>query len=785
KLEQSIIDAEVVKKTREADEFAHLLFDAMPVSCDLWDEECKILDCNEEVVRLFRFANKDEYRKRFFECSPQYQPDGRLSVDKLHELLDKTFKDGSIHTEWMHQDIHGEPIPMTIHAKIVNHHGKKIVAAYKYNMREELKAQEQAKEAEKKAQLMFSSMPLCCWMLYEDFTIIDCNQETINLFKLKGKLDSIGVFQSLLPEVQPNGNNSMEMAHEMVSKAFINGYGRFEWLHQTMDGEPIPCEVILVRSEYEGKRVILSYLRDLREQKKMFAAEAASYAKTAFLSNMSHEMRTPMNAIIGMTAIGKNTSDMARKDYAFEKIEDASTHLLGVINDVLDISKIEANMLELSPIEFDFERMLYKVVSVVNFRMNEKRLKFSVNVDGKAPRFIIGDDQRLAQVIMNLLSNAVKFTPEMGVVSLNVSLKGEEDGCCELRVEVADSGIGISREQQKKLFMAFSQAESGISRKFGGTGLGLVISKRIVELMGGELWVESELGEGARFIFTVKAERGNKTVKSLLAPGVGWDTIRILAVDDMLETREYFKDMFAHLHVRCDVAADGFEALRTIRENGAYDICFVDWRMPGMDGIELTKKIKEEDGKPCVVVMISAYNWDEVKDLAAQAGVDKYLLKPLLSSAILDCVNDCLSKDEAGQSASRAADGEFAGRRILLAEDIEINREIVLSLLEGSGMEIDCAETGVEALAMMETEPEKYDLIFMDVQMPRMDGLEATRRIRALPSRHCAQIPIIALTADVFKDDIGRCLAAGMNGHIGKPLDMVEVYATLRKYLRT
>jgi signal transduction histidine kinase/DNA-binding response OmpR family regulator len=618
-------------------------------------------------------------------------------------------------------------------------------------------------------------------MWFEDLTLIDCNQEAVNLFGLKTKQGFKDIFMKLSPEYQPDGRKSMETALEEVRKTLVGGHSRFEWLHQTISGDPIPCEVTLVRSEYNGQKIILAYARDLREQKKMLAAEAASHAKSAFLSNMSHEMRTPMNAIIGMTTIGRNAADMERKDYAFSKIENASTHLLGVINDVLDISKIEANMLELSPMEFDFERMLHTVVSVINFRMEEKRLDFKVNMDDKLPRFIVGDDQRLAQVIMNLLSNAVKFTPEGGKIQLGASMIGESDGLCELQIEVTDSGIGISPEQQERLFKAFSQAESGISRNYGGSGLGLAISKRIVEMMGGEIRVESELGKGARFSFTIKAAKGTRSIRSLLAQGVNWETVRILAVDDMDETLEYLKSVFDRLNVKCDTAAGGVEALQMIKENGEYDICFIDWRMPGMDGIELTRLIKSGVSKPSVVVMISAYNWEEIKETAAQVGVDKYLVKPLLSAAIIDCVNDCLGIESCEEG--QAVYSKFTDKHILLAEDIEINREIVLALLDGTGLEIDSAENGIEALAMVKAAPDKYDLILMDVQMPKMDGLEATRLIRGLPSPHCMEIPIIAMTANVFKDDIAECIGAGMNDHIGKPLDMDEVHKKLRKYL--
>ena len=391
-------------------------------------------------------------------------------------------------------------------------------------------------------------------------------------------------------------------------------------------------------------------------------AESASKAKSEFLANMSHEIRTPMNAIIGMTAIGMKAEGIENKDNALKKISDASSHLLGIINDVLDMSKIEANKFELAPIEYNFERMTQKAIAVVKFRMDEKHQLLSVNMDKNIPRFVVGDEQRLIQVITNLLSNAVKFTPEGGKIDFNAALLKEEDGVYDLRIEVADSGIGISSEQQERLFGAFEQAESGTSRQYGGTGLGLVISKNIVEMMDGKIWVESELEKGARFIFTVKAGRCERQ-------------------DDLpnKNTKEY----------------------------------------PG-----------------------------------------------------------------AAPDEDDASDSDFRGKRLLIVEDIEINREILLSLLENTGLIIDCAENGKEALDMVAAADDAYDIIFMDMQMPEMDGLESARRIRALPDPRSAVIPIIAMTANVFKDDIEACLSAGMDDHLGKPIDFRRVLAILRRYLK-
>jgi CheY-like chemotaxis protein/two-component sensor histidine kinase len=485
-----------------------------------------------------------------------------------------------------------------------------------------------------------------------------------------------------------------------------------------------------------------------------------------------------------MTEIGKTSTDVDRKSYALSRIRDASSHLLGVINDILDMSKIEANKLELSPIEFNFDRMIQKVITVINFRVEEKHQKFTVNVDNKLPYFIIGDDQRLTQVIVNLLSNAVKFTPEGGEIRLDMSLASENGRIYELRVEVTDNGIGMSAEQQEKIFQAFIQADSGISREFGGTGLGLAISKRIVELMGGNIWVESEPGKGTHFNFTVKLERGTKSPLSLLAPGVTWENVRILVVDDAPETREQFRDLFDSLNIKYDLAADGFEANKKIEEHGQYDIYFIDWLMPGMDGIELTRRIKAHNGEVSMAVIITAADWDSISDDAHKAGVNKRLLKPLSSSMIIDCVNDFFASEQ-DEGAPDIKSGVFEGKKMLLAEDIEINREILISLLEDTGLLIDCAENGKQALNMIEAAPDKYDIVLMDMQMPQMDGLEATRRIRALPALSGIDLPVIAMTANVFKDDIENCLAAGMNDHLGKPIDIDILVEKLHTYLKT
>jgi two-component system, sensor histidine kinase and response regulator len=519
--------------------------------------------------------------------------------------------------------------------------------------------------------------------------------------------------------------------------------------------------------------------------KQQAEAEASIRAKSAFLANMSHEMRTPMNAIIGMTTIGKSAAAVERKDYCFTKIEDASTHLLGVINDILDMSKIEAGKFELSPDEFNFEKMIQRVVNVVNFRADEKQQKFTVHIDNAIPLTLITDDQRLAQVIINLVGNAVKFTPEHGSINLNARFLGEEDGLCTIEIAVSDTGIGISAEQQKNLFTSFQQAEIDTTRRFGGTGLGLAISKNIVEMMGGKIDVKSYPGNGSVFTFTIRAKKGTQTRQRLLANSINRDNVRILAVDDDPDILSYFKNIAQQLGVSCDTAANGAEALNLVEQNGPYNIYFVDWKMPGMDGITLTRALKAQPSgsENSVAIMISAVEWNAIEDEAKEAGVNRLLPKPLFPSTIADVIDNCLGVEDRVKEKKIEIAGIFAGRCILLAEDMEINREIVMTLFEPTQLEIDCAENGLEVVRKFNELPDKYDLIFMDVQMPKIDGYEATRRIRAMDIPKAKTIPIIAMTANVFREDIEKCVNAGMNNHVGKPINFEEVLNKLRFYL--
>lgn len=558
-------------------------------------------------------------------------------------------------------------------------------------------------------------------------------------------------------------------------------------------------QVVLLRNQFYILAVLLfismsvtlatGYLGFKSYRKEVAKAEVANVSKSIFLANMSHEIRTPMNAIIGMTSIGKNSSEMDQKDYCLSKIEGASSHLLGVINDILDISKIEASKFELSYSEFNFEKMLEKVTGVINFRVEERKQDFFVYIDKNIPCIIKSDEQRLAQVITNLLSNAVKFTPDGGAVCLEARLLSIDNSFCTLQLAVSDTGIGITAEQRTRLFHAFEQADSSISRKFGGTGLGLAISKRIVEMMHGQIRVDSENGNGSTFTFTMRAELGAETRAAQGITALAGERPRIFALDAAARHREYLKEIAQRFGLAWEEAAEAESVLALLAgryaADAALNICFVDWRVQGFADMSLPRRLKASGARVAVVAAAPVSEWTKLETLARASGVDTHISKPFFPFSVEACILECLGlrrPERHGGAAHDAASEDFAGRRVLLAEDVAINREIVLELLKPTALEIICAENGLEAVNRFKEERLLFDLILMDVQMPDMDGYEATRQIREFEAAAGGHVPIIAMTANVFKEDIDKCLEAGMDGHLGKPLDFNEVLQVMRGF---
>ena len=540
------------------------------------------------------------------------------------------------------------------------------------------------------------------------------------------------------------------------------------------------------------KSDITDVLRKQREHNELladalFEAEQANIAKTAFLSSMSHEIRTPMNAIIGLDSIALKDPDISEQTREYlTKIGGSAKHLLNLINDILDMSRIESGRMVLSNEEFSFREMLEQINTMINGQCQDKGLSYDCRILGLVDDYYIGDDMKLKQVLINILGNSVKFTPEGGTVSFSVEKVAQFEDKATMRFVMKDTGIGMDKEYLPKIFEAFSQEDSGKANKYGSTGLGMAITKNIVEMMNGDIAVESEKGAGTTFTVTVTLKKTDK--KAGYADNIRPQDMRILVVDDDEVDCEHARLILGEIGISADVSLSGTEAIEKVRlahaRQESYNLILVDWKMPKQDGIEVTRKIREIVGDDSAIIILTAYSWDDVKEEALEAGVDNFMAKPLFATGVLDEFQAAIQKKNIGkpEEVHRA---ELSGRRILLAEDVMINAEIMKELLAMREMEVDHAENGQLVLEMFEKSEENYyDAILMDVRMPVMDGLAATQAIRALSRPDAKAVPIIAMTANAFDEDVQHSLQAGMNAHLSKPVEPEHLYETLETLIQ-
>lgn len=519
------------------------------------------------------------------------------------------------------------------------------------------------------------------------------------------------------------------------------------------------------------------------------AAEQANKAKTVFLSNMSHEIRTPMNAIIGLDNIALNDPETPEKtkDY-LTKIGTAAEHLLNLINDILDMSRIESGRMILKNEEFSFSKLLESVNTMISGQCQEKGLEYQCRINGQVDDYYIGDNMKLRQVLINILGNAVKFTPEGGKVVLDVERTAQYNGKSTLTFRMADTGIGISREFLPHIFDTFTQEDSSATSKYGSSGLGLAITKNMVELMSGTIQVESEKGVGTTFTIAVTLLDDESHHEENDNREINPKDMTVLVVDDDPVACEHAKLVLGKAGISSETAASGADAIEMVKLRHArrepYNLILVDWKMPEMDGVETTRRIREITGGESAIVILTAYRWDDVLEEATQAGVDSFLSKPLFASNVLDEFENAV-KRKGVDILKREKKAMLEGRRVLLAEDVEINADIMKMVLQSRKMEVDLAENGKIALEKFTQSPVGYyDAILMDMRMPEMDGLTATREIRKLDRPDAKDIPVIALTANAFDEDVQRSLQAGLNAHLTKPVQPEVLFETLENLIR-
>ena len=578
----------------------------------------------------------------------------------------------------------------------------------------------------------------------------------------------------------------------------LNKKDKISWTQEYLNndsGETRYLEITAYHTEFGSLKRIVIVISDRSEERKLQnalsssleIAKNANAAKSNFLANMSHDIRTPMNAIVGYsTLLMKDADDKNKVIEIGKKITYSSQHLLSLINDVLDMSKIESGRTSLNSDKVDVSEVINNISEIVQVQTKSKKQSFEIKTKGNIPPYIYADKLRLTQILLNLLSNAVKYTEKNGTISLVVEGYGNNGQTCHLRFIVSDNGQGMSSEFVEKIFEPFSRETNSMTNKIQGTGLGMSITKSIIDLMGGTIDIQSELGKGSVFtvdlIFSVPLDENDDNFFA------NHEITRVLVGDDEIDVTENIQSILSDAGLECDAAIGGLEsvdkATRAYEDNNSYDVIILDWKMPDMDGVECVRRIRKEIGKDVPIFVLSSYDVSEIEDEAKKAGVDLFLPKPFFLSNF-QRVLDTYYQNKANTEEEGNNSDDFSGVKILVAEDNEINAEIITELLDSIGIKCVIAEDGLEALRVFtEESPDEFDMIFMDIQMPIMDGYESARRIRASNNTRAKSIPIIAMTANAFEDDVKASMASGMNAHISKPIDFERLKSIIKSFRR-
>jgi len=687
---------------RKAEERIKIMLDATPLCSNFWNNKFENIDCNSEAFKLFGLSSKKEYLDNFYELSPEYQPDGKLSKEKAIAYVKKAFEEGYLRFEWMHRTLNGELIPCEIILVKVEQQKESMVCGYTRDLREIKAMMSKMREADECTQVLFDVTPLSSFMVDKHLNIIECNQEIVRLFGLQDKKEYIENMHQFSPEYQPSGDLSEEKLTAYFDDAFDEGYCHFDWMHQKLDGEQIPTEVSLVRVKFRGEYAVAGFIRDLRELKTMIAemqkakiAEESSKAKSDFLAKMSHEIRTPMNAILGITEIQlqEKSLPIATKE-ALERIYNSGDLLLGIINDILDLSKIEAGKMELHIAQYDIPSLVHDTVKLNILRYENKPIEFKLIISEKMPLTLRGDELRIKQILNNLLSNAFKYTQE-GQIEFEMSVDWEDNNqSCVIVFRISDTGQGMTTEQVNKLGDKFNRFNLEANRKTEGTGLGMNITMNLIQLMRGTINIDSTPGMGSTFTVRLPQEYidddviGSVMAENLMNMNVNNTTKirnaqitqefmpygRVLIVDDV-ETNLYVaRGLLAPYGISVDTAQSGFDAIEKIRDGSSYDIIFMDHMMPRMDGMEATKIIRDH-GYTRPIVALTANALAGQAEMFLKNGFEDYISKPIdirqLNSVLNKLIRD-KQTEEVIKEARKQKNQLYAGGKHNIAVEPQL-----------------------------------------------------------------------------------------------------------------
>jgi signal transduction histidine kinase/CheY-like chemotaxis protein len=770
-------------------EHYQIMLDTLPVVCSIWDTEYKQIDCNDAVVPLFRVPDKKTFLDYFPILSPPYQPDGQESDAATLKYIKEAFKNGYAHFQWLFQTIDGDPIQSDVTLVKVTRDSIEILISYIKDLRE-LKATEAVLERERALlQKILDNSPIS-FLISVDGSIkfltpfarktmgVNIGDPVEKIFAIdeeakyvKRMIDKKGKLIWHEVEIFERGGRTLHMLLNGFKTDYGGAIGHMFWLMDV--------------TEMAEKEKALNIARD--------EAEASTRAKSEFLANMSHEIRTPMNAIIGLCHLTMQTELSEQQLEYVSRTQSAAKALLRIINDILDFSKIEAGKLEMEKVEFQLQDVLTEAIELQSMRAVEKDLEIYLDMPELQVPTLIGDPVRLSQVLNNLLSNAIKFTNK-GEVGIKVELLEEIPKSITVRFTVRDSGIGLTPEQIGRLFTPFSQADSSTTRKYGGTGLGLTITKRLVEMMNGIIFCDSIPNKGSTFTFTARFELLDKWIKTDIKPP--FHGLSAMAIDNNPSSLQVLSTNLVALGFQVirflsgEAALSRFQALKQKKDAIYPDLIMMDWDMPGLNGPESLEHIFQElpllPQRPDSILMVSGPITNNQQEIAEKLGVKLILSKPYSIQNLNNTLQELFTQEETNTVKKKVHQSDYSdlvthlkGAKILLVEDNEVNQLVASRILKKAGFIVTIANNGQEAIEKVQAD--NFRLVLMDIQMPVMDGIEATQAIRNIPGYQ--KLPIVAMTAHAMSGDKELSLKSGMNDHVNKPIDVQELFKTIAKWI--